>query len=195
MQKNSVPSPISTNQISSIQRSLIEQPAVIAYFGSVNYLTNERVLGCIKDHVIHSPQAELTLLVTSPGGSSGIAMSFYDTVRSILKPDLKTIGMGDVDSSGIIIFLSGTKRAVSKHTTLLFHAASRAFDPSKRYTAAELEAMAKEDKLKDAQYADIVAENSRGRLTPNQVRLMMECNTVLSAEDMVRLGLADEVLV
>jgi len=83
---------------------------------------------------------------------------------------------------------------VSAHTTLLLHPAGRTFDSNKRYTAPEVAAMAKEDVLKDEQYAAIVAENSGGRLTQGQVLTLMECHTVLSAEKLVCLGLADEVL-
>lgn len=167
---------------------------VLEYFGSVNYATNERVLSSIKAHMAAEPAAPLTLIVTSPGGQSGIAMSFFDTVRTVLQPVLTTIAMGDVDSSGVIIFLSGTQRLVSAHTTLLLHPAGRCFDPSKRYTAAEIGAMAREDELKDKQYASILAKSSHGRLTEGQTLTLMECHTVLDAEDLVRLGLAHGLL-
>lgn len=166
----------------------------LEYFGSVTYATNGRVLSDMKAHIARNAGAPLTLVVSSPGGQSGIAMSFYDMVRTVLRPALTTIATGDVDSSGIIIFLSGTRRLVSQHTTLLLHPAGRHFDPSTRYTAAELSAMAKEDALKDAQYARIVADNSNGRLTQHQVQTLMECHTVLSAEELVHLGLAESLL-
>lgn len=166
----------------------------IEYLGSVNYATNERVLREIKEHLGARPHEALTMLVTSPGGPSGTAMSFYDTVRKVLRAKLTTIAMGDVDSSGILIFLSGTRRLVSPHTTLLLHPAGRCFDPSKRYTAQEIGAIAKEDQLKDEQYAEIVAENSGGRLTKGQVLTFMECHTVLTPAELVRFGLAEGVL-
>lgn len=172
----------------------VNPASVLEYFGRVNYATSERVLGNIKDRLSEAPEEEITLLVTSPGGPSGTAMSFYDTVREVLRPKLTTIATGDVDSSGVIIFLCGDRRLVSPHTTALLHLAGRHFDPQKRYTAAELSCMAKEDELKDAYYAEIVASRSHGRLTVGQVRTLMECNTVLSAQELVRLGLADEVL-
>lgn len=180
--------------ISPTPAARINPRSVLEYFGSVNYATNERVLAAIKDHVAATPTAPLTLIVTSPGGPSGTAMSFHDTVRKVLRPALTTIAMGDVDSSGVIIFLSGERRLVSPHTTLLLHPAGRSFDPSKRYTAAEIGAMAKEDELKDRQYASILSEHSQGRLTEGQVLTLMECHTVLSADDLVRLGLAHALL-
>jgi ATP-dependent protease ClpP protease subunit len=189
-----IKSPISARELALHASTQRHPHTVLEYFGVVNYATNARVIAEIKEHLAQDPETELTLLVTSPGGPSGTAMSFYDTMRSILKPRLTTIAMGDVDSSGIIIFLAADTRLVSKHTTLLLHPGGRTFDPSKRYTAAEIAAMAKEDQLKDEQYADIVASHSRGRLTKGQVLTFMECHTVLSAQRLLELGLSDGLI-
>lgn len=195
MIEKNLTSPLTAADISLSATTSHRAPStVLEYFGSVSYATNERVLAEIKDHLALRSQAELTLLVTSPGGQSGIAMSFYDAVRTILRPNLTTVAMGDVDSSGIVIFLSGTHRLVSPHTTLLLHSAGRSFDPQKRYTAPEIAAMAKEDQLKDEQYASIVAEHSQGRLTQGQVLTLMECHTVLDSKELLRLGLAHALL-
>src|SRR6201999_4389177 len=101
------------------------------------------------------------LFITSPGGPTGTAMSFYDTIRHVLKPNLVTIGSGDVDSSGIIIFLSGTRRYMTSRTTLLLHPAGRVFG-NQRFTTKEMEAMLAEDRMKDQQYASLIAQNSHG---------------------------------
>lgn len=162
--------------------------AVVEYFGVVNYATNERVLGRLKE----TPGA--ALVVTSAGGPSGTAMSFYDTLRSVLNLSITTIGSGDVDSSGLIIFLSGTRRFVTSHTTALLHPAGRTFNEGTRYTTEELAAMLAEDAAKDEFYADIVARGSGGRLSALEVLSLMRAHTVLRAPDFVRLGLAEAVL-
>jgi ATP-dependent protease ClpP protease subunit len=167
---------------------------MVEYLGMVNYATTERVVEEIRDLLLEDPKAGMTMLVTSAGGPSGTAMGFYDTVRSILKPNLTTIGTGDVDSSGIIIFLAGKKRYVTKNTTLLFHMAGGAFDSGKRYTANEVDAFLREYRLKDFQYASIVAECSGGRLSSEQVLMMMEKNTILTPLELVSYGLADAIL-
>jgi ATP-dependent protease ClpP protease subunit len=131
--------------------------------------------------------------VTSPGGATGTAMSFYDTVRHVLRPNLISIGSGDVDSSGIIIFLSGSRRYISARTSLLLHPAGRIFG-NQRYTTQEMEAMLKEDSLKDEQYASVVAENSGGTLSQHDVLMMMKAHTVLAPDDIVAYKLADAVI-
>lgn len=167
---------------------------MIEYLGMVNYATSERVIEEIRELVREDAAQNINLLVTSAGGPSGTAMGFYDTVRSVLKPKLTTIGSGDVDSSGVIIFLAGDTRYVTKNTTLLFHLAGGSFEGSKRYTASEIDAILREYRLKDFQYASIVSERSNGRLTSEQVLSMMEKNTILTPPELVSYGLADAIL-
>ena len=162
--------------------------------GLVNYSTSERVIEAIKERMIEDPHAPVYLSVTSAGGTSGTAMSFYDHMREILRPDLVTIGSGDVDSSGVILFLSGRTRYVTKHTTMLLHPAGRTFEEGKRYTAREHDAMMREDRLKDMQYATIVAENSNGSLSPEMVLELMEQHTILTPADLLFYGLVTAVL-
>jgi len=187
-----------TREITQHKRRLstphIDLTRTAEYFGMVNYATNERVITEIRDLVISSPKERITLQENSAGGPTGTAMSFYDTMRYIVKPRLITIGSGDVDSSGIIIFLTGDKRYITPHTTLLLHLAGRHFDEGKRYTAGEMDAMLREDRLKDFQYASILAECSHDRLTREQVLLMMEKNTILTPLELVTYGLADRIL-
>jgi ATP-dependent protease ClpP protease subunit len=177
---------------------LIAPPVVVPartlrYIGSVIRATNERVLAKMEKLVAREPEEDIFLFVTSTGGPTGTAMSFYDTVEHVLKPRLTTIGSGDVDSAGIVIYLAGDRRYVTLHTTLLLHPAGRHFG-TERYTTREMEAMLAEDRLKDAQYASLIATRSHGRLRESDVLQMMERHTVLAPLELVRLGLADAVL-
>lgn len=181
---------------SAIESAVAELPPrtrTLRYIGSVTRMMNERVIGQIEKMLDKNAGEEIALFITSPGGAAGVAMSFYDTVRHVLKPRLVTIGSGEVDSSGIIVFLAGMRRFVTKRTTFLFHPAGRMFG-NQRYTTSEMAAMLEEDRLKDKHYASVVAENSKGKLTVEDVLLMMEQHTVLSAEDFVAAGLADDIL-
>jgi ATP-dependent protease ClpP protease subunit len=175
-------------------RPLFPLERMAEYFGIVNYATNERVLCDLKQLIKKFPSDSLYLTVTSAGGPSGTAMSFYDTVRSVLRPNLVTIGSGDVDSSGLIIFLTGERRFVTKHTTGLLHRAGRVFEGGKWHTGAHLASMANEDTLKDEQYASIVVERSRGLLTLAKVLALMDANTTLTPQDFISYALADGIL-
>jgi ATP-dependent protease ClpP protease subunit len=182
-----------TTHEQTVSPVLPSRTRTLRYIDSVSRSLNEQVLKDMGRLLDVSLEEEIGLLVTSPGGTTGTAMNFYDTVRYILKPSLVTIGSGDVDSSGVILFLSGTRRYISKRTTVLLHPAGRVFG-NQRYTTQEMEAMLVEDCMKDEQYASVVAENSKGRLTTQEVLALMVQHTVLSPETVVGLGLADAVL-
>lgn len=166
----------------------------VDYLGRVNYATNERILTKMREISAAKPSEEIFMTVTSPGGPSGTAMSFFDHINYVLKPKLVTIASGDVDSSGIIIFLSGQKRYVTKHTTGLLHLAGRVFDTGTRFTTSDMEAMLKEDRVKDEQYAEVVASNTNGKLSATDVLRLMKKNTVLVAEDFIKYGLAEKII-
>ncbi len=166
----------------------------LEWMGGVNQETLNRITGEIKRLVGENHEEPINLIVNSHGGPTGIGMTFFDLVRKFFRANLHTIGTGDVDSSGIIVFLAGNKRSLMANTTLLFHMAGRYFDGARRITTSDMRAMLKEDTLKDHQYASVVAHQSGGRLTQTQVLEMMKTNTVLSPSEAIELGLAHEIL-
>ena len=166
----------------------------IEWLGGVTYANLERVLADMKSFLAEDPVDDVHLLVSSYGGATGIGMSFYDAVNSWLKPNLTTIGSGDVDSSGVIIFLAGQKRYLTKNTTLLLHLAGRTFQEAKRFSTAEMATMLAEDKLKDFQYASVVASATNGKYTPQQILDLMAKNTILTPEEAINMGIAHKVL-
>jgi ATP-dependent Clp protease protease subunit len=165
----------------------------LEWLGGITYPNLERVLDRIKTLLTQAPREEIHLLVNSYGGTTGIGMSFYDATRW-LGINLITIGSGDVDSSGIIVFLAGRKRFLTRNTTLLFHLAGRTFEGERRFTSEDMRAMLKEDKLKDYQYACVVSDGTSGRYSPDQILDLMAKNTLLTAEEAVQMGLAHKVL-
>jgi hypothetical protein len=54
--------------------------------------------------------------------------------------------------------------------------------------------MLAEDRLKDEQYADVIADNSQGALSRADVLALMEAQKVLSPEDLLRYRLIDAIL-
>lgn len=175
-------------------QSIYSNDRTVHWTGSVTSEAVEKATSSIEKILKKSQTAPINLIVTSPGGTSGTAMSFYDTMKLVYRPTLYTIGSGDVDSAGIIIFLTGSRRFLSPNTTLLLHLAGRTFPAGKRVTTVEMEAMLKEDKLKDFQYASIVSEQSNGRLSAQDVLDLMANNTVLTPTEAVDYGLAHGIL-
>jgi ATP-dependent protease ClpP protease subunit len=172
----------------------VDLKRIVHWIGGVNADSTSHAIQSIQKFLDRDALSPITMVVTSPGGSSGVAMSFYDSMKHIYKPHLNTIGSGDVDSSGIILFLSGAHRSLTSNTTLFLHLASRTFDGNRRLSTHEMEAILKEDKLKDFQYATIVAEHTAGRLSSQDVLDMMARNTVLTPTEALEYGLTHEIL-
>jgi ATP-dependent Clp protease, protease subunit len=184
-------------QASAVQSTAVFMPRpdrTIEWLGGVTYDNLQYILGELKNLMIENPHDEVHLLVNSYGGATGIGMSFYDAVTSWLKPNLITIGSGDVDSSGIVVFLSGQKRYITKNTTMLLHLAGRTFDQAKRFSTADMASMLAEDKLKDYQYASVVAQATNGKYSPEKILNMMAKNTILTPQEAVNMGLAHRML-
>jgi ATP-dependent Clp protease, protease subunit len=193
-------SQLSPNNLNTVHKKRSSQPLVVnpertlEWLGGVNYDNLEKTFAGIKNLLLDNSEEEIYLLVNSYGGVTGIGMSFYDAVQTWLKPNLVTIGSGDVDSSGVIILLSGKRRFLTKNTTLLLHLAGRTFEGGKRFSSLDLENALKEDRLKDYQYACVVADATGGRYTPEKILDLMAQNTLLTAEEAVNMGLAEKVL-
>ncbi len=187
-------SKISKSHSVLFQKKFFSTERTVHWIGGVDAATTTNIILSIQKLLKKDESSPINLVITSPGGASGIAMSFYDSIKHIYKPFLNTIGSGDVDSSGIILFLSGMRRYITPNTTLFLHLAGRSFDRGRRISTPEMEAMLKEDKLKDFQYASIVAEHTDGRLSVQDVLDLMARNTVLTPTEAVDYGLAHEIL-
>jgi len=64
----------------------------------------------------------LNLLITSPGGDLTAAFALIDVMRGSAIP-VRTIGLGQVSSAGLLIFTAGTKgmRVLTPNTSILSH--------------------------------------------------------------------------
>lgn len=64
----------------------------------------------------------LNLLVCSPGGDLNASFALIDTMRGSAVP-IRTIGLGQIASAGLLIFISGDKgqRILTPNTSILSH--------------------------------------------------------------------------
>lgn len=185
----------STKILQAVRKiSPVRPERTVEWFGGVNYTNLEKTLARIRRHMIIDAGEEIHLLVSSCGGATGIALSFHDTIKSVLKPNLVTIGTGDVDSSGVIVFLTGEKRFLTKNTTMLLHLGGRTLAAERRYSTQDLENLLNENRLRDYQYACLLADATNGRATPARILELMAKNTILTAEEALNLGLAHHIL-
>ena len=166
---------------------------MIQWVGAVDDKTTAERLSKLSDLHSKNKKEEIHLLVCSYGGETSAAFAFYDFVR-INKMKLVTTGLGMIGSAGVIIWLAGTRRQVSKHSLLFLHNLKHNVGKETSLEPDELGTVSNRGKKFKQMYAEIVAENSKHKLTSSKVRKMMEETCVLTPQEMLELGLAHEIL-
>ncbi|CAB5220550.1 ClpP Protease subunit of ATP-dependent Clp proteases [uncultured Caudovirales phage] len=65
---------------------------------------------------------QLNLIITSPGGELSAAFAIIDAMRGSAIP-IRTIGLGEIASAGLMIFIAGEKgtRLLTPNTSILSH--------------------------------------------------------------------------
>lgn len=92
-------------------------------FGDVDSSSAEDVCEWILDHNFSEDAPDiLNLIINSPGGSLCDAFAIVDIMRTSRIP-IKTIGIGQIASAGLIIFLAGApgQRILTKNTSIMSH--------------------------------------------------------------------------
>ena len=76
----------------------------------------------LKNNLYVDPFESLTLLINSPGGSVTDAFALIDVMKGSKIP-IETIGIGEISSSGLMIFMAGEKgyRRLTPNTQILSH--------------------------------------------------------------------------
>ena len=145
--------------------------------------------------------ADINLYINSPGGSVTAGLAIYDTMQFI-KPDVKTIVMGQAASMGSFLAQAGApgKRFVLPESRTMIHRVSS----GTRGTggSVHIQEMEMEDNLRHLQESKrlnqrltelYVKHNTAGK-TYDEMLETMKFDTFLGAADAVNWGLADQVV-
>ena len=144
----------------------------------------------VENHVVKKKKKELLLMICSEGGSVEDAFALIDVMKSSSIP-IKTVGLGCVASSGLLIFLAGMKgrRMLTPNTSILSHQYSN-YHEGKHH---ELFAIAKEHSL--IQERMLRHYQSSTGLSEELIlsKLLPPTDVYLSADEALSLGLCDFV--
>lgn len=74
------------------------------------------------NNLLDNPPQELILMINSPGGSAASAFAIIEAMRGSTIP-VKTVGMGQICSAGLLIFMSGWKgrRLITPTCSIMSH--------------------------------------------------------------------------
>ena len=89
--------------------------------GEIDYDNTESIINWILiNNFKKSAFTHLTLIINSCGGDLNCAFAIIDIMRGSTIP-VHTVGLGQVSSSGLIIFITGKNRILTPNTTILSH--------------------------------------------------------------------------
>ena len=129
----------------------------------------------------------MTARINSPGGSVWEGLAIAAAIRD--HGDVETHVDGLAASMGSVLFVSGSSRVMAKGSRLMIH------NPSSMAGGEAKDLRKEADVLDDiaTDMAQMYADASKGKLTAEQARELMDAETWFSADEAVAVGLADRV--
>ena len=143
-----------------------------------------------ENFVTKRKRKELLLMICSEGGDMSAAFALIDVMRSS-NIFIKTVGLGQIASAGLLIFLAGSagRRTLTPNTSIMSHQYAWGSDGKHH----ELLATIKEFEL--TQRRMVNHYTSCTGLSEDQIKqhLLPPHDVYLSAEEALRLGICDHI--
>jgi ATP-dependent Clp protease, protease subunit len=143
-----------------------------------------------ENFVTKKRKKELLLMICSEGGDMSAAFALIDVMRSSVVP-IKTVGLGQIASAGLMIFLTGSagRRVLTPNTSILSHQ----FSWGSEGKSHELFATVKEFEL--TQQRMITHYQQCTGLALDQIRtaLLPPHDVYLTAEEALALNVCDAI--
>ena len=103
---------------------LLNDSGIYVFMNEVNHESIKPVIEWIlvENHVVKKKKKELLLMVCSEGGDLQTAFALIDVMAASAIP-VKTIGLGQIASAGLCVFIAGAKgrRVLTPNTSILSH--------------------------------------------------------------------------
>lgn len=133
----------------------------------------------------------LTLIINSPGGDLSAAFALIDIIQGSKIP-VHTLGLGQISSAGLLIFMSGKKgfRTITPNTSILSHQFSWASEGKEH----ELLAIIKEYNLTSKRMLNHYMKCTGLKEETVKKILMPPQDVYLDADEAVKYNIADKVV-
>lgn len=154
---------------------------------------NEHTANIVVAQMLHlayeDPDKDIAFYINSPGGSVYDGMAIYDTMQYV-KPDIQTIGIGLQASMGAFLLSSGAKgkRFMLPHSRAMIHQPSS----GTRGKVTDMEIDLRESLRIKELMINIMAKQTGQKA--DKIRLDMERDFWMDAEESVKYGLIDKVI-
>lgn len=134
------------------------------------------------------PEAPVTLVVNSPGGSVTAGLALIDTMRSVSCP-VHTVGMGMIASMAAVILACGDHRAVYPNAQVMIHQLLGGLGMSQQ---SDIEIAAEQLRNLRGRLDALLAE--KGKLSIEEFHELTERDCWCDAERALELGIVDEIV-
>ena len=136
------------------------------------------------------PDRDILMYINSPGGSFTSLMAIYDTMQYV-RPEITTVCLGQAASAAAVLLAAGApgKRLAVPNARILIHQPATEGIYGQ---VSDLEIQAAEISRMRKLLESTLAKHS-GR-TPEQVRLDIERDKILTAEEAKDYGIIDEII-
>jgi ATP-dependent Clp protease protease subunit len=136
------------------------------------------------------PDREISMYINSPGGSFTALMAIYDTMQFI-RPDIQTVCLGQAASAAAVLLAAGTpgRRLAVQNARIMIHqpAVEGIYGQ-----VSDLEIQAAEiSRIRRLLEATLAKHSGRSQ---EQVRLDIERDKILTAEEAKDYGIVDEII-
>ena len=136
------------------------------------------------------PDRDIEIYINSPGGSFTALTAIYDTMQYV-KPDVRTVCMGQAASAAAVLLAAGAegKRIALPNARILIH---QPYSEAGYGQASDLEIQANEILRMRTLLEEMLARHSNH--TIDEVRQDIERDKILTAHQAVEYGLVDSVI-
>ncbi len=155
-----------------------------------SYAIDESTAEDQSPEVVYEP---IEFIISTYGGAASEMFAIYDVMRNVREQcEIHTLGLGKVMSAGVLLLAAGTKgkRKIGKNCRVMMHSVAGASVGSLHNLENEM------DEIKWLQEQHISCLIEETNMTRRQIKKMLakRMNVYLTAEEAVKLGIADEIV-
>ncbi|MGH8679285.1 MAG: ATP-dependent Clp endopeptidase proteolytic subunit ClpP [Burkholderiales bacterium] len=163
---------------------------VVFLVGPVNEMSANLIVAQLLFLESENPEKDVSFYINSPGGSVCAGLAIYDTMQFI-KPDVSTLCIGQAASMGAFLLAAGSKgkRFALPNSRVMIHQPMGGFQGQ----ASDVEIHAREILYLRSRLNQLMAQHTGQDVTT--IERDTDRDNFLSAEEAVKYGLVDRVLV
>ena len=105
--------------MNGLPQQLTDQTVYVSFSAEINANTTESLIS-VMANLVNQRAKTVHLLLSTPGGNVMHGLNLYNLLLG-LPVELITHNVGNVDSIGNAIFLAGSRRYATPHSTFMFH--------------------------------------------------------------------------